>query len=79
MLTSSSSRRTWIEIRLCRSGGRPLRGSSSSRRTWIEIRHTARRQHAGCVVLLAEDVDRNTDGAGVQHAYARRPPRGGRG
>ena len=53
--------------------------SSSSRRTWIEICTLYPDRQDGLVVLLAEDVDRNTELYPVNLFERGRPPRGGRG
>ena len=78
-LLSPSSRRAWIEIDLkpCVFDG--LGESPSSRRAWIEILISYTKISPNRVALLAEGVERNEVGEGLETLGLCRPPRGGRG
>ena len=76
--TSSSSRRTWIEISLLRGSGDNL-GVVLLAEDVDRNKITDEASSAIEVVLLAEDVDRNTLKITGFGPMGGRPPRGGRG
>ena len=78
-LRSSSSRRTWIEIRLRHLPWHFHNVVLLAEDVDRNLQNMDAEYTLVCVVLLAEDVDRNVSLCVVNNTGYSRPPRGGRG